>query len=65
MPTEVEVRIRVWKEPGDERIHLQLADSELAEQTFFVDSRRNYSGGNPRLFKALEKLLLQLDKGTR
>jgi hypothetical protein len=53
------VTLEVWRHENDPKIHLKLLAGPYADERFAVDARANYSGGNPRLYKALDALLKQ------
>lgn len=53
----VHVTVAVWRHEGDPKIHLKLLEGPHANERIVVDSRANYSGGNPKLYKALDAAL--------
>ncbi len=53
------VTLEVWRHENDPKIHIKLLEGPHANERIVVDSRANYSGGNPKLFKALNALLEQ------
>ncbi|MBW3589855.1 MAG: hypothetical protein KY429_10590 [Actinobacteria bacterium] len=55
----MQVTLEVWRHEGDPKIHIKLLDGPHANERIVVDSRANYSGGNPKLYRALDALLQQ------
>ena len=53
----VRVTIEAWRHEGDPKIHIKLLEGPQANERIVVDARANYSGGNPKLYKALDGLL--------
>lgn len=53
------VTLEVWRHEDDPKIHVKLLEGPHANERIVVDSRANYSGGNPKLYKALDALLSQ------
>lgn len=51
------VTLEVWRHEDDPKIHIKLLEGPHANERIVVDSRANYSGGNPKLYKALDALL--------
>lgn len=55
----MQVTLEVWRHEGDPKIHIKLLDGPHTNERIVVDSRANYSGGNPKLYRALDALLQQ------
>ena len=53
------VTLEVWRHENDPKIHIKLLEGPHANERIVVDARANYSGGNPKLYKALDSLLDQ------
>jgi hypothetical protein len=58
----VKVTFEVWRQPDSSKIHLRLLEDSAKEKDFTVDPRAHYSGGNPRLYKALDALLKDMNQ---
>lgn len=56
---KMQVTIEVWRHEGDPKIHLKLLEGPHSNERIVVDPRANYSGGNPKLYQALDSLLKQ------
>jgi hypothetical protein len=53
------VTFEVWRHEGDPKIHMSPLEGAYKNTRIVVDPRANYSGGNPKLFKALDALLVE------
>lgn len=51
---KAKVTLEVWKEPGEDRVHVKLLGSD-DDNTYSIHERRNH--GSPLLFKALDNVL--------
>lgn len=57
----MKVTFEVWRQEDAPKIHLKLLGGTQSGKDFVVDPRAHYSGGNPRLYKALDALLNEQD----
>lgn len=53
----VRVTLEAWRRENDPKIHIKLLEGPHANEDIVVDARANYSGGNPKLYRALDSLL--------
>jgi hypothetical protein len=50
------VTFEVWRDENDPQIHMRMTEGPYTDPVV-VDARANYSGGNSKLYKALDALL--------
>ncbi len=60
----VQVTFEAWRHENDPKIHIKLLEGPHANERIVVDARANYSGGNPRLYKALDAILREQDSNS-
>jgi len=58
----VRVTIEVWRHEGDPKIQVKLLEGPHANERIVVDARANYSGGNPKLYKALDAVIRESEE---